>query len=145
MRKMPPTRVVSNSSKVSLSFDLLSVFCCIFPLPNTRMYVGCSYDSNGRRYKTNEGLTKQLQDNNMRRNKTISDHLNSRVWFLSIAWTTPNSDEYTKAIDVINDCYRKMLMIGKSKEVFRLPNNKIPDLLSARTYSEFILAKNNLE
>ena len=142
---MPPTTVVSNSSKVSFSFDLLSVFCCIFPLPNTRIYVGCSYDSNGRRYKTHEGLTQLIQDSAMRRNKTISDHLNSRVCYISIAWTKPNSNEYTKAIDVINDCYRKMLMIGKSKEVFRLPNNKIPDLLSARTYSEFILAKNNIE
>lgn len=109
------------------------------------MCIGCSYDSNGRRYKTNEGLTEQIQGINMRRNKTISNHLNSRVCYLSIAWTRPNSNEYTKAIEVINDCYRKMLMIGKSKEVFRLPNNKIPHLLSAKTYSEFILAKNNIE
>ena len=118
MRNMLPTRVVSNSSKVSLSFDLLSVFCCIFPLPNTRMYVGCSYDSNGRRYKTNVGLTEQIQGNMMRRNKSVTAHLNSRVCYLSIAWTKPSSNEYTKAIEVINDCYRKMLMIGKSKEVF---------------------------
>jgi hypothetical protein len=38
-----------------------------------------------------------------------------------------------------------MLMIGKSKEVFQLPNDKVPDLLSAKTYREFILAKNNIE
>ncbi len=36
-------------------------------------------------------------------------------------------------------------MIGKSKEVFRLPNDKIPDLLSAKTHREFILAKNIIE
>ena len=54
-------------------------------------------------------------------------------------------DVIAEAIEVINDCYKKMLMIGKSKEVFRLPNNKIPHLLSAKTYSEFTLAKDNIE
>ena len=71
--------------------------------------------------------------------------LNSQVGYLKIPWGKPNNDEYTKAIEVINDCYRKMLMIGKSKEVFRLPDNKVPDLLSAKTNSKFILAKNNIE
>jgi hypothetical protein len=81
----------------------------------------------------------------MRRTKTMNTDLNSRVHYLKTPWANPNSDEYTKAIEVINDCYRKMLMIGKSKEVFRLPNDKVPDLLSAKTYREFILAKNNIE
>ncbi len=70
---------------------------------------------------------------------------NSRVHYLKILWANPNSNEYTKAIEVMYDCYRKMLMISKSKEVFRLPNDKVPDLLSAKTYREFILAKNNIE
>jgi hypothetical protein len=61
--------------------------------------------------------------------------------YLKIPWLNPNSDEYTKTIEVINDCYRKMLMIGKNKEVFCLPDNKVPDLLSAKTNREFILAK----
>jgi hypothetical protein len=60
----------------------------------------------GRRYKTNEGLTKQIQGIMMRRNKTVTAHLNSRVRYLSIAWGKPNSNEYTKAIEEINDCYR---------------------------------------
>jgi hypothetical protein len=45
------------------------------------------------------------------------------VGFLRLIWAKSNSNEYTKAIEVINDCYRKMLMIGKSKKVFRLPND----------------------
>ena len=36
------------------------------------MYVGCSYDSNGRRYKTNQGLTQLIQDSAMRRNKSVT-------------------------------------------------------------------------
>jgi hypothetical protein len=71
--------------------------------------------------------------------------LNSQVGYLKIPWGKPNNDEYTKAIEVINDCYRKMLMIGKSKEVFQLSNNKVPDLLSTKTYNDFTLAKNNIE
>jgi hypothetical protein len=57
-------------------------------------------------------------------------------------WAKPNSSEYTKVIEVINDCYRKMLMIGKSKEVFQ---DKVPDLLSAKTYNAFTLAKDNIK
>jgi hypothetical protein len=57
-------------------------------------------------------------------------------------WAKPNSKEYIKAIEVINDCYRKMLMIGKSKEVFQ---DKVPDLLSAKTYNDFTLVKDNIE
>jgi hypothetical protein len=34
-----------------------------------------------------------------------------------------------------------MVMIGKCNEVFRLCNDKIPDLLSAQTKKEYILAK----
>jgi hypothetical protein len=48
----------------------------------------------------------------------MNTDVNSRVCYLKIPWGNPNSDEYTKAIEVINECYRKMLMIGKSKEVF---------------------------
>jgi hypothetical protein len=71
--------------------------------------------------------------------------LNSQVCYLKFTWAKFNSDKYTKAIEVINDCYKKMLMIGKSKEVFRLSNNKVPKLLLAKTYSEFTLAKDNIE
>ncbi len=63
----------------------------------------------------------------------MTDVLNSQVCYLKCTWAKFNSDEYTKAIDVINDCYKKMLMIGKSKEVFRLSNDKVPKLLLAKT------------
>ena len=54
----------------------------------------------------------------MKINQVMTANLNSRVCYLKIPWLNPNSDEYTKTIEVINDCYRKMLMIGKCKEVF---------------------------
>ncbi len=81
----------------------------------------------------------------MKTNQVMTANLNSRVCYVKIPWLNPNSDEYTKTIEVIHDCYRKMLMIGKSKEMFCLPDNKVPDLLSAKTNREFILAKNNIE
>ncbi len=74
----------------------------------------------------------------------MTNDLNSPVHYLKIPWASSNSIKYTNAIEVINDCYRKMLMIGKSKEVFQLPNDKVPNLLSAKTYGEFTLAKNNI-
>ncbi len=54
-----------------------------------------------------------------------------------------NSDEYIKAFDKMNECYRKMLMIGKCNEVFWPSNDKVLDLLSAKTSDEFKLAKEN--
>jgi hypothetical protein len=56
-----------------------------------------------------------------------------------------NSDEYIKAIDEINECYRKMLMIGKFNEVFQPSNDKVLDLLSAKTSDELKLAKENIQ
>ena len=79
--------------------------------------IGCGYEKIGRRIKTSEGQTQDIQCTIMRRNKSTTNDLNSPVGYLRLLWAKPNSSEYTKAIEVINDCYRKMLMIGKSKEV----------------------------
>jgi hypothetical protein len=68
----------------------------------------------------------------MRRNKKTIFGLNSQVQYLYIPWAMNNSDDYIKAINKINDCYRKMLMIGKCNEVFWPSNDKVPDLLSAK-------------
>jgi hypothetical protein len=56
-----------------------------------------------------------------------------------------SSDEYIKAIDKINECYRKMLMVGICNEIFQPSNDKVPDLLSAKTSNEFKLAKENIQ
>jgi hypothetical protein len=79
-----------------------------------------------------------------RNNNAIFD-LNSKVQYLKVPWAMHNSDEYMKAIEEINDCYKKMLMIGKCSEVFQLSNARVPDLLPAKTKEEFILAKENIQ
>jgi hypothetical protein len=38
--------------------------------------------------------------------------------------------------------FKKMLIIGKCREVFR---NKVSDLLTAKSFKEFTLAKDNIE
>jgi hypothetical protein len=114
-------------------------------LPNSNtLYVsiGCGYDKIGRRFKTSEGQTQDIQRTLMRRHKSTTNNLNSPVIFLRLLWAKSNSNEYTKAFEVINDCYRKMLMIGKSNEVFQ---DNVPDLLKAKTYQDFTLAKDNIE
>jgi hypothetical protein len=70
----------------------------------------------------------------MRRNKKKIFDLNSQVQYLTIPWAM-----------IINDCYRKMLMIGKCNEVFQPSNDKVPDLLSKKTYDEIKLAKENIQ
>jgi hypothetical protein len=50
-----------------------------------------------------------------------------------------------KQLTKINDCYKKMLMIGQCNKVFQLSNAKGPDLLSAKTKEEFVLAKENIQ
>jgi hypothetical protein len=91
----------------------------------------------------NQGLTKHIQYGLVKK-KTIFG-LNSQVQYLNIPWATNNGDEYIKAITKINECYRKMLMIGKCNEVFQPSNDKVPDLLSAKTSNEFKLAKENIQ
>jgi len=104
--------------------------------------LGRGYDKNGKRYITSGGLTYDINFAVTRRNRTMINDLNSPVGYVRLLWAKPNSSEYTKAIEVINDCYRKMLMIGKCREVFR---DKVSDLLTAKTFKDFTLAKDNIE
>jgi hypothetical protein len=109
---------------------------------NTCVPKGRGYDNSGRRYRTSQGLTKEINFVNTRRNRTNINDLNSSVEYVRLSWTKFNSREYTKAVEMINNCYRKMLMIGKYREVFR---NKVSDLLTAKSFKEFTLAKDNIE
>jgi hypothetical protein len=54
------------------------------------------------------------------------------------------SKDYFQVIDSINDCYKKMLEIGKCKEVFRPENGGLPDILTAKTKDMFSKAKKNI-
>jgi hypothetical protein len=54
-------------------------------------------------------------------------------------------EEYFSVVDVINNCYKKMLEIGKCREVFRPENNQVPELISATLRDEFLKAKKNID
>ncbi len=104
--KKRPVRVAIHSLEVSFEINLMPFF--LIPKKNPRSHtcvcIGCGYDKNGMHYKTSEGLTNDIQYIVMRRTKTVNTDLNSRVRYLKIPWENPNSNEYTKAIEVINDC-----------------------------------------
>ncbi len=116
-----------------------------YPHSDTCVCIGCGYDKVGRRYQNNQGLTKHIQYGLVKKNKKTIFGLNSQVQYLNIPWAMSNSDEYIKANDKINECYRKMLMIGKCNEVFRPSNDKVPDLLLEKTSNEFKSAKKNIQ
>ena len=45
--------------------------------------------------------------------------MDSPIAYPKFKWTQFDINEYLKAIDTINGIYRKMIMIGESKKVFR--------------------------
>ena len=72
----------------------------------------------GQRERTSEGLT-----NNMRwvidyTSKRLRCQLNTDSNNIRFDWVEFMSTEYIRVIDSINDCYKKMLEIGKCVEVF---------------------------
>ncbi len=83
-----------------------------YPHYDTCLCTGHGYDKIGRRYQSNQGLTKHIQYGLVKKNKKTIFGLNSQVQYLNIPWAMNNSDEYIKANDKINECFRKMLMIG---------------------------------
>jgi len=72
-----------------------------FPHSKITVCIGIDfgYDTNGKRYKTSEGLTKRTHYNATRRNKMVTAVLNSQVCYLKFTWAKFNSNKYTKAID----------------------------------------------
>ena len=60
--------------------------------------------------------------------------MNSPVNFPSFKWAQFGINDYFKAIDKINEVYRKMLMIGKPKKVFC---DKVCPMMTTRTKDEF--------
>jgi hypothetical protein len=143
MKKLArPARIITF--KVSfIHYVYIFYFSCINLLKF--LCIGCGYNKNGKRCRTSDGLNNDLNYVRTRRNKTITARLNTPVDYINIPWAKHDTNDYIEAIEAINDCYIKMLMIGKCREVFRLPNNKVPELLSSKTKSEFNLAKINIE
>ncbi len=72
----------------------------------------------GQRIRTSKGLTKNAQTCNIKNTKQVNEKLGKRADYLMFDWVQFMSKEYFGAIDAINECYRKVMEIGKRKEVF---------------------------
>ncbi len=67
--------------------------------------------------------------------------MDSPVSFPSFKWAKLGTNDYFKAIDEINDVYRKMLMIGEAKKVF---HDKVCPMMTSKTKDEFKKAQISL-
>ena len=68
--------------------------------------------------------------------------MDSPIRFPSFKWTQLGTSEYFKAIDKTNEIYKKMLMIGEAKKVFR---DWVCPLMTAKTKEEFNKAFKTLD
>ncbi len=66
----------------------------------------------------------------------------SLVTFHSFKWAKFGTNDYFKAIDEINEVYRKMLMIGEAKKFFR---DKVCPMMTAKKKDEFKKAQKRLK
>ena len=101
-------------------------------------------DKHGQRICTSEGLTNNAQTCNIRNTKQVNEKLGKRADYLMFNWVQFMSKDYFGVIDAINECYRKMLEIGKCKEVFQHVDGNQCELLRAKLKQEFLNAKKNI-
>jgi hypothetical protein len=98
-------------------------------------------DKRGQRIRTSKGLTNKAQRNCMRLTKHVNEKLGKRAYYLMFYWVQFMSKEYFGVIDAVNECHRKMLKIGKCKEVFRRVDGNQCELLRTKLKQEFLNAK----
>ncbi len=91
----------------------------------------------GQRERTSEGLTKNMRRAKDHTSKRLHCQLNSNANYIRFNWVEFMSTEYFRVIDAINDCYKKMLEIGKCAEVLRPVGGRRPDILTAKSKVEF--------
>ncbi len=71
----------------------------------------------------------------------MNKKLGKRADYIQFDWVEFMSNEYFGVIDAINECYRKMLEIGKCKEVFQRVNGNQCEILRAKLKKEFLNPK----
>ncbi len=76
--------------------------------------------------------------------KRLHCQLNTDANFIRFDWVEFMSTEYFRVIDAINDCYKKILEIGKCAEVFRPVGSRQPDILTAKSKVEFQKTNKNI-
>ncbi len=95
----------------------------------------------GQRERASEGLTKNMIRAKDHKSNLLHCQLNKDSNYIRFTWVEFMSKDYFKVIDAINDCYKKMLEIGKCTEVFRPAGGGQPDILMAKSRVEFSNAK----
>jgi formylmethanofuran dehydrogenase subunit E len=80
----------------------------------------------------------------MRSTKRVNNKLGKRADYIQFDWVEFMSKEYFGVIDAINECYRKMLEIGKCKAVFQRADGNQCEILRAKSKKEFLNAKKNI-
>ena len=60
--------------------------------------------------------------------------MDSPIEYPNFPWAPRRSQDYMKAIDNINEAYRKMLIIGQAKKVFR---KQVCPMMTAKTKKQF--------
>jgi len=81
----------------------------------------------------------------MRRMRRKPKMLNSRPNYPEFAWTEHGAKEYWDTIPDINDCYRNMLEIGKTKDTFRDAKVEVATMFTVKTQDDFKKAKTNVK
>jgi hypothetical protein len=64
--------------------------------------------------------------------------------YIRLDWVEFMSTAYFRVIDAINDCYKKMLEIGKCMEVFLPGFGPLPDILTCKSKQAFTKEKENI-
>jgi hypothetical protein len=54
------------------------------------------------------------------------------------------SKDYFQIINSINDCYKKMLEIGKCNKVFRPDHGGLPDILTTMSRNDFFMTQKKI-
>jgi hypothetical protein len=75
---------------------------------------------------------KNAQQWHMRSTKQMNNKLGKRADYIQFDWVEFMSKEYFGVIEAINECNKKILEIGKSKEVFRRVVGNQCELLRAK-------------
>ena len=86
-------------------------------------------------------MTKGKQEWRTKKAKANEKYLDSSVDYPRFKWAPDGTNDYFEAIDDINEAYRKMIMIGGAKAVFR---DKVCPMMTAKTKEEFKKAKYNI-
>ena len=83
-----------------------------------------------------QGLAKNAQMCNIRNTKQVNEKLGKRADHLMFDWVQFMSKEYFGVLDANNEFYRKMLEIGKCKEVFQRVDGNLCELYRAKLKQE---------